>query len=169
MPTATILIVEDDPVFRRILSFVIAKTGFEVEAVSDGETGFERIAQGGIDFLITDYQMPGCSGVEFLRQVRQMPESDALDVILCTARSLELDCVNLREEFDLVDIIQKPFSPQQLNETVTRCLQVRGFTVGEPTPAPSEPSVTARSNDTARSNVTAPPPPTGDLRQANYV
>ncbi len=58
----TVLIAEDDPVFRRVMSFSIARTGLTVESVGDGLSAYERLCQGGIDFLITDHQMPICSG-----------------------------------------------------------------------------------------------------------
>ena len=55
MPTQpTVLIIEDDPVFRRVISFTVAKNGLAVETANDGESGYARLVQGGIDFIVTD-------------------------------------------------------------------------------------------------------------------
>jgi CheY-like chemotaxis protein len=123
--SANILIVEDDPVFRRVLSLTVAKSGLNVETAADGESGLERILQGGIDFLVTDYQMPGFGGLELLRRINDLPDNQRPQAILCTARGLELDRAGLCQQYQLVDVMHKPFSPQQLTETLQRCLQVR--------------------------------------------
>jgi CheY-like chemotaxis protein len=122
-PSTNILIVEDDPVFRRVLSLTVAKAGFRVETAADGESGLERILRGGIDFLVTDYQMPGFGGLELLRRVNALPDDRRPQAILCTARGLELDRAALCHQYRLVDVMHKPFSPQQLTETLQRSLQ----------------------------------------------
>lgn len=68
-PNATVLIAEDDPVFRRVLGVAISKHGLKIESVGDGRAAYQRIQQGGIDFLVLDHQMPLCSGIELLEQL----------------------------------------------------------------------------------------------------
>ena len=119
MPTIpTVLIIEDDPVFRRVLSFTVAKSGLAVETAVDGEAGFERLIQGGIDFIVTDYQMPGCGGVELLRRLDALPNYRRPPAILCTAKGLELDSEQLRRDFRLACIMHKPFTPRKLSEVI---------------------------------------------------
>ena len=123
--SATILIVDDDPVFRRVISLTVAKAGLNVESATDGQAGWERVQQGGIDILVTDYQMPVCSGLELLQRVNELPAERRPDAILCTARGLEMDRDNLLKQFHLIDVMHKPFSPQRLNERLLSRLRDR--------------------------------------------
>ncbi len=51
------------------MSFSIARSGLTVESVADGAAAYERLCQGGVDFLVTDHQMPICSGLELLEKL----------------------------------------------------------------------------------------------------
>lgn len=120
--SSTILIVEDDAVFRRVLSFTVGKTGLNVETASNGELGYQRLKQGGIDFLVTDLQMPICTGVELLTRL-QDEGFDRPPTILCTAKGLELDTEMLKNKFSLTAILHKPFSPRNLSELVVSSME----------------------------------------------
>jgi CheY-like chemotaxis protein len=127
MPTTpTVLIIEDDPVFRRVLSFTVAKSGLAVETCCDGESGYRRLLQGGIDFIVTDFQMPGCGGVELLQRLDDLSDYQRPPAILCTAKGLELDSEKLRVDFRLACIMHKPFSPRKLSEVIHRHLEQDG-------------------------------------------
>lgn len=121
--TPTVLIIEDDPVFRRVLSFTVAKSGLSVETANDGEEGFERLARGGIDFIVTDFQMPRCGGIELLTRLDELPDYTRPPAILCTAKGLELDSEQLRRDFRLACIMHKPFSPRKLSEVILQHLE----------------------------------------------
>ena len=124
MPTQpTVLIIEDDPVFRRVISFTVAKNGLAVETANDGESGYARLVQGGIDFIVTDFQMPGYGGVELLRRLDELKDYTRPAAILCTAKGLELDSEKLRKDFRLTEIMHKPFSPRKLSELIVRHLE----------------------------------------------
>jgi len=125
----TVLIVEDDPVFRRVLSFTVSDFGLRVETAAHGQLGFERLVQGGIDFLVTDLQMPICTG---LRLIEMLDESDLVErppTILCTAKGLELDTVDLMRRKQLVAIVHKPFSPRKLGDLILQELQLPALAV----------------------------------------
>ena len=121
---ANILIVEDDPVFRRVMSFTVGRGGLNVETASDGLAGYERIRQGGIDFLVTDHQMPLCTGLELLEKLAQDTEVACPPAILCTAKGLELDTQDLIERYGLKAVMHKPFSPRRLSEIILQHVQV---------------------------------------------
>ena len=118
--TPTILIVEDDPVFRRVLSFTVARSGFQVETANHGEEGYQRLIKGGIDFLVTDLQMPIWSGIDLLEQLDNTPNYTRPQTILCTAKGLELDSDSLIQRFRLAEIMHKPFSPRKLTAAIER-------------------------------------------------
>ncbi|QDT06694.1 Chemotaxis protein CheY [Rubripirellula lacrimiformis] len=119
----TVLIAEDDPVFRRVLTFTIARTGLAVEAVCDGAAAFDRLKKGGIDFLITDHQMPICSGLELLQRIVDDKSIGKIPTVLCTAKGLELDTQGLKKKFDLVEVMHKPFSPRRLSDLITSAVE----------------------------------------------
>jgi CheY-like chemotaxis protein len=126
----TVLIIEDDPVFRRVLSMSVAKNGLTVETANDGESGYNRIVQGGIDLIVTDQQMPGCNGVDLLRRLDELPNYNRPATILCTAKGLEMDCERLRTDFRLTEIVHKPFSPRKMNALILRQLECDGLIGG---------------------------------------
>jgi CheY-like chemotaxis protein len=119
-PAIKVLIAEDDPVFRRVLAAAISRTGVHTEAVSNGNEAYERIQRGGVDFLILDYQMPICSGIEFLERMAtgKQNKHDLPPTILCTAKGFEIDGPALSERFGLVAILHKPFSATQLGKLI---------------------------------------------------
>jgi CheY-like chemotaxis protein len=119
----TVLIVEDDPVFRRVLSFSIAKTGLKVETANHGAAGFDRLMEGGIDFLVTDLQMPLCSGIELLERLEAVEDYTCPSTVLCTAKGLELDSSELIRRFNLLAVMHKPFSPRKLTEVIVSQMQ----------------------------------------------
>lgn len=120
----TVLIIEDDPVFRRVVSFTVAKAGLAVETACNGSTGFDRLMQGGIDFLVTDYQMPICTGLELLERLSEIKDYQRPGTILCTAKGLELDSADMMKRFGLIAIMNKPFSPRTLSELIVESLEL---------------------------------------------
>lgn len=133
-PATTVLIAEDDPVFRRVMSFSIARSGLTVESVGDGEAAYQRLCRGGIQFLVTDHQMPICSGLELLERLEANSEIVFPPAILCTAKGLELDSQALESRFHLAAVIHKPFSPRKLTELI---LQHTGESAKQLDPAAS--------------------------------
>ena len=118
----TVLIVEDDPVFRRVMSFTVSKFGLRVETAGNGNEGFDCVAGGGIDFLVTDLQMPICTGLQLIEMLDEADSITRPPTILCTAKGLELDTVGLIRDKSLVAIMHKPFSPRKLGELIKQRL-----------------------------------------------
>ena len=131
----TVLIVEDEPVFRRVMSFTVARSGLQVETASDGDQAYQRLLQGGIDFLVTDHQMPVCTGLELLQRLVENNDVAQPPTILCTAKGLELDSRELESRFHLVGIMHKPFSPRKLSDLILAHLS--GESPGPSIAAPS--------------------------------
>jgi CheY-like chemotaxis protein len=117
------MIVEDDPVFRRVMSIVVSRNGLTAVTASDGQIAFERICQGGIDFLVTDHQMPICTGLDLLERLKNETSMVRPPTILCTAKGLELDGPALTARYQLAAIMHKPFSPRKLSEVILQHLR----------------------------------------------
>lgn len=124
----TVLIAEDDPVFRRVMSFSIARSGLTVESVADGAAAYERLCHGGIHFLVTDHQMPVCSGLELLEKLAANKQACFPPTILCTAKGLELDSQGLQSQYSLVAVMHKPFSPRKLCDLILQYTSGSGNT-----------------------------------------
>jgi CheY-like chemotaxis protein len=128
----TVLIAEDDPVFRRVMGFSIARSGLTVESVGDGDAAYKRLCQGGVQFLVTDHQMPICSGLELLDRIRANPSIQRPPAILCTAKGLELDSQGLESRYNLVAVMHKPFSPRKLCELILQHIGTPPKAAGAP-------------------------------------
>lgn len=119
-PDTTVLIAEDDPVFRRLLSMAVDRLGVKVETACDGEEAYQRLQQGGITFLVLDHQIPRCTGIEVLERM-EAGNSDKAELpptILCTAKGYEIDGPALTKRLGLVAILHKPFSSTQLGKLI---------------------------------------------------
>ena len=104
-----ILVVDDEPKIRRIITSYLQEAGFDTAEASDGETALELIA-GYPDLVILDVGLPGIDGIEVLRQLRTRSDTP---VMLVTARAEETDrLIGLSVGAD--DYVTKPFSPREL-------------------------------------------------------
>lgn len=121
-PRGRILLAEDEPHIRRILQTVLEESGFEVDAVGDGTAARGRLAgSGAYALLITDIMMPGCTGLELLESLRNLPHRRTLPVIVLTAKGQDAD---RQAAFALGanDFLTKPFSPKKLLSRIDELL-----------------------------------------------
>jgi two-component system alkaline phosphatase synthesis response regulator PhoP len=115
-----ILVVEDDRAILDGLRAALAAEGYEVECVPDGRSGLDRVRAGAPSLLILDIMLPGMSGFEVAKKLRD--EGRALPIILLTARSEEDDRV-LGLELGADDYVTKPFSVRELLARVRSILR----------------------------------------------
>ena len=109
MRPAKILVVDDEPKIRRIITSYLAEEGFDIAEASDGETALD-LAAADPDLVILDVGLPGIDGIEVLRQLRTRSD---VPVMLVTARAEETDrLIGLSVGAD--DYLTKPFSPREL-------------------------------------------------------
>lgn len=108
-----ILIVEDDEDIQQLVSFNLLKAGFHVTCVDDGEEGLVQIATTDFDCLVLDLMLPGMSGYEVCRAIRENEKRSKLPIVMLTAKGEENDIISgLESGGD--DYITKPFSPKIL-------------------------------------------------------
>jgi DNA-binding response OmpR family regulator len=109
MRATKILVVDDEPKIRRIITSYLAEEGFDVAEAADGETALD-LAAGNPDLVILDVGLPGIDGIEVLRRLRTRSD---VPVMLVTARAEETDrLIGLSVGAD--DYVTKPFSPREL-------------------------------------------------------
>ncbi len=108
-----ILVVDDEPHIRRVLSTVLGDRGFEITMANDGIEGLDELSDGAFDLVILDLMMPGASGLEILSRIRSGAERAETPVIILTAKGQDTD----REAAiagGADDFLTKPFSPKKL-------------------------------------------------------
>ncbi|MDH4115794.1 MAG: response regulator transcription factor [Acidimicrobiia bacterium] len=114
-----VLVIDDEPRVREVVSAYLAREGFKVSEAADADTARKILAGPAPDLLILDIMFPGASGLDFLHEVRK--HSD-MPVILLTARAEEADRV-LGLELGADDYVVKPFSPRELVARVRTVLR----------------------------------------------
>lgn len=105
-----ILVVDDDIELCDLISAYLGPEGFEVEAVYTGGQAVEKILAGEHNLVVLDVMLPGQSGFDVLRQVR---EKSRAPVLMLTARGEEVDRI-VGLEMGADDYLSKPFNPREL-------------------------------------------------------
>ncbi len=113
MPKKTILVVEDEEDIQQLVSFNLIKEDFFVLCADDGDECLEKFCQEHVDLIILDIMLPGKSGLDVCRLIREDPRGSAIPIIILTAKSEEDDIVKGLES-GADDYITKPFSPKVL-------------------------------------------------------
>jgi DNA-binding response OmpR family regulator len=117
--TGRILVVDDDRDIRDLVAIKLESAGLEVVTRADGDEALEAGLEGGWDVIVLDVMMPGMSGIDVLRALRD--RGVTTPVILLTARGQEKDIeAGLAAGAD--HYVTKPFSPRALLERVTAAL-----------------------------------------------
>jgi two-component system, OmpR family, response regulator RegX3 len=116
-----ILVVDDEPAIVDAVSYALRASGFEVDTSGDGESALEAARVNGYDVLVLDVRLPGLSGIEICRRLRD--ESD-VPILMLTAMDAEVDRV-LGLEAGADDYVTKPFSVAELVSRVRAILRRR--------------------------------------------
>jgi CheY-like chemotaxis protein len=129
-----ILVVDDEPDFRKLTVDVLTGAGYEVEAVGDGAAGWEALLASDYDLIITDNKMPRMHGVEMIEKLRAA--SMSLPVIMATGLPPMHEFV--RRPWLKPDIIlEKPFSNEDILGAVRKILNpIYGGRLKTAAPAP---------------------------------
>ena len=127
----TILLVEDEAAIAAFVQTALEREGFAVEVVKDGRQALARVNQALPDLIILDLMLPGVSGLEVCRAVRQM--TTYVPIIMLTARDEDVDKV-VGLELGADDYITKPFNTRELIARVRAVLRLARSraTMGEP-------------------------------------
>jgi len=107
-----ILVVDDDPVMRKMVSGLLSKEGHQVETANDGLEGLSKFSKFKPDVIISDVLMPEMDGYEFCSKVRELPEGSQIPLLMLTS----LDSVEQKIkgfEVGADDYIVKPFEPRE--------------------------------------------------------
>jgi len=118
-----ILIVDDFSTMRRIIKNLLRDLGFNnTQEADDGKTGLPMLVSGSFDFLVTDWNMPGMSGIDLLKQVRLDDSLKSLPVLMVTAES-KRDQIVEAAQAGVNGYIVKPFTAITLKEKIEKIFE----------------------------------------------
>lgn len=116
-----VLIADDDSDIRELVTFKLVQAGYQVDPVADGAAAWESIVADPPRLAVLDVMMPGLSGLDVLRKLRENAGTQDTPVILLTARSRDTD-VDAGFASGADDYVVKPFSPRELVHRVSSVL-----------------------------------------------
>jgi DNA-binding response OmpR family regulator len=116
-----ILIAEDEPDIRQLITLTLQFSGFEVVSAKDGKEAVEIATEGGFDLILLDVRMPRMTGYEACRQLRVMELTKRTPIIFLSAKGQESE-VQTGLEAGANQYILKPFAPEALTNTVQKTI-----------------------------------------------
>jgi two-component system chemotaxis response regulator CheY len=117
------LIVDDSSTMRRIIINTLNKLGHkECHEAGNGREGMERLASTPVDMVITDWNMPEMSGIDFIRAVRSNDATKQLPVLMVTTNAAEDDIVAALKA-GVNNYVVKPFTPDTIKEKIQSAMK----------------------------------------------
>ncbi len=120
MTDVTILVADDDEDIRDLVHFKLSQAGYTVRAVPDGLAAWDAFEAELPSLVVLDVMMPGLSGIDVLRKIRESDHPD-VPVLLLSAKSRDSD-VDTGFAVGADDYVIKPFSPRELLHRVNGIL-----------------------------------------------
>ncbi len=119
-----VLICDDEPYILESVSYIVRHAGHQVLAAADGETALALARSEKPDLMFLDIMLPGMSGFDVCRQLRQDSRTRHLHIIILSARGQDIDAV-MGTEAGADEYITKPFSPRKLRRRLEEILDGR--------------------------------------------
>ncbi len=122
MPPLKILVCDDERHIVRLIQVNLERQGYQVLTAYDGKEGLEKVRSEKPDLLVLDVMMPYMDGFEVLKALRREPETEALPVIMLTAKAQDKDVFE-GYHYGADMYLTKPFNPMELVSFVKRIAQ----------------------------------------------
>jgi CheY-like chemotaxis protein len=122
--TTCILVVDDSPTIRTVVSSILEQCGYEPKVASDGREAYDALASGAVkaDLVLLDFLMPEMNGLQFCRALRENKELAETPVVLMSAKADRIRDAFL-EQTGALDAITKPFDRQALAAVISNALR----------------------------------------------
>ncbi|MBM4103423.1 MAG: response regulator [Planctomycetes bacterium] len=116
------LIVDDEFHIVQVVAIKLRNNGFEVLTADNGADAYALACENKPDIMITDYQMPGLTGLELIEKLRATPETASIPVIMLTGRGFDISDEQ-KQKLGISTCLSKPFSPREVLSTVEDVLR----------------------------------------------
>lgn len=117
-----VLLIEDEPNIAEAIRFILSRDGWEVMVEENGAQALPRVADVKPDLVILDLMLPGMSGLEILSSLRANPETEALRVLMLTAKGQGRDR-EAAERAGVSAFMSKPFSNAEMRAQVRALME----------------------------------------------
>ncbi|HTQ34931.1 MAG TPA: response regulator [Stellaceae bacterium] len=118
----TVLVIDDDPVFCRVVQGILESAGYEVALAADAQTGISRFGELTPDLVIVDILMPGKEGIATILELRETSPEARILAVTGGGNFAAADVLHIAELLGADNSLIKPFEPAALLATVGRCL-----------------------------------------------
>ena len=116
-----VLLIDDDPEVRKVLSRMLRRAGHQAIEASNGLEGMARLRTSSVDLVLTDIMMPGMNGIEFIKMARQHYPSLKVVAMSGGGRINNTDYLQQAGEFGAIATIRKPFTSSELQTLLDEC------------------------------------------------
>jgi two-component system, chemotaxis family, chemotaxis protein CheY len=114
----SILVAEDNAALATVVRFNLERAGFKVTVAPNGRRAWEAAQAGHFDLVVTDFQMPEMTGQDLATCLRGCDQYRETPIIMLTAKGLEFELTDIREELGITATFSKPFSPKEVVKAV---------------------------------------------------
>ncbi|HEU0216330.1 MAG TPA: response regulator [Stellaceae bacterium] len=118
----SVLVIDDDPVFCRVVEGILKNDGYAVESVGDAQSGISRYGETQPDLVIVDILMPGKEGIATILELREANPDARILAMTGGGNFAASDVLRIAELLGADNSLKKPFEPAVLLDTVKRCL-----------------------------------------------
>ncbi|MBN1788328.1 MAG: response regulator [Sedimentisphaerales bacterium] len=122
METRKVLVADDEIHIVQVVAMKLRNNGFEVITADNGIDAYDRCCVEKPDIVVTDYQMPGMTGIELVEKLRSTEGFEDIPVIILTARGFAIE-QDQQEDLNIAEYLSKPFSPKELLSHVENILK----------------------------------------------
>jgi len=113
MAEKKVLVVDDEIHIIHVVAIKLRNNGYEVISADNGIQAFELACEEKPDVIVTDFQMPGMTGLQLVEKLRQCEQTGDIPVILLTARNFVIS-QQQQKDLQISQCLSKPFSPKEL-------------------------------------------------------
>lgn len=119
MPPLTILVVDDQPIMREVVSQILEDAGHHVRSAGDGVEALRKLGCARYDLMVTDVVMPGMDGIELIAEARRRhPDLRIVAMSAGSGRLSRVNCLGIAERLGAEVVLAKPFDAHALLEAV---------------------------------------------------
>jgi DNA-binding NtrC family response regulator len=117
---ATVLVVDDDPALRQTMEAIVKSAGMNSLTASTGEEALDTVRRNPVDVMLLDVQLPGISGLQVLRQVRER-HPDVGVIVVSVVKEIQVAVEAIKH--GALDYVTKDFSPGELSARLSKSLE----------------------------------------------